>query len=178
MEQIVYFSGKVKELNKFLRMLYTIPGKIVAVDIDNSLINVNKELERLGYDINLYPNPELTEDFWTSREGVDILLNAELISITVNFAASFIKLGAEVVFVTSRSEELKLLTEEWLQKYFPGFEVYFTKEKHLLDADIYLEDDPQQIQKIISLNKTVLIPEWPYNRDLFKVFEKAIYYNI
>ncbi|HHW56447.1 MAG TPA: hypothetical protein GXX15_02015 [Clostridia bacterium] len=176
MEQIVYFSGKVKELNKFLKMLYTIHGKIVAVDIDNTLINVNKELKKTGYNINLYPNPELTEDFWVSEEGINILFNAGLIPTTTKFIATFITLGAEVVFVTSRNLKLKALTEEWVRKYFPGFEVYFTKEKHLLDADIYCEDDPQQIQKLISLNKTVIIPEWPYTKD-FRVYKNAILYS-
>ncbi|MDI3519238.1 MAG: hypothetical protein PWQ34_1385 [Caldanaerobacter sp.] len=178
MKQVAYFSGKVKDLPKFLNLLYNAEGKIVAFDIDNTLINVNKRLEEIGYNTVLYPNPKLTENFWTTVEGTNILLGAEPILSSLKLLITFLNLGAEVVFATSRSMELKSLTERWVEKYFPGFEVYFTKEKHLLKADIYLEDDPQQIQKLLSLNKTVLIPEWPYNLGLFETFKNAIYYSI
>ncbi|MDP9750388.1 5' nucleotidase, NT5C type [Thermoanaerobacter pentosaceus] len=178
MKQVAYFSGKVKDLPKFLNLLYNVKGKIIAFDVDNTLINVNKRLEEIGYSTVLYPNPELTEDFWTTVEGASILLGAEPIPSSLKLLTTFINLNAEVVFVTSRSRELKSLTERWAEKYFPGIEVYFTKEKYQLDADIYVEDDPHQIQKLIFLNKTVLIPKWPYNLNLFKGFENAIYYNI
>jgi len=178
MKQLVYFSGKIKELDKFLKILSTITGKIIAFDIDNTLINVNKELQRLGYDISSYPNPALTEDFWVHEEGINILFSADLIPTTTKFVATFSMLNAEIVFVTSRSPRLKTFTENWVKKYFPGFEVYFTKEKYQLDADIYVEDDPRQIQKLISLNKTILVPEWPYNQNLFKGLKNVIYYKV
>jgi len=178
MKQIIYFSGKIKELDKFLKILYTVNGKIVAFDIDNTLINVNKEIQRLGYDINSYPNPTLTEDFWVYEEGINILFNAAFVPTTIKFIATFSTLNAEIVFVTSRSPKLKTFTENWIKKYFPGFEVYFTKEKYQLDADIYVEDDPRQIQKLISLNKTILVPEWPYNQNLFKGLKNVIYYKV
>ncbi|MBT1280266.1 HAD family acid phosphatase [Thermoanaerobacter sp. CM-CNRG TB177] len=178
MKQVAYFSGKVKDLPKFLNLLYSVEGKIIAFDIDNTLINVNKRLEEMGYNTVLYPNPELTEDFWTTVEGTSILLGAEPIPGSLKLLTTFINLGAEVVFVTSRNRELKFLTEKWAEKYFPGIEVYFTKEKHRLDADIYVEDDPVQIKQILNTNKLVLIPKWPYNLDLFETFENAVYYNI
>ena len=178
MKQVAYFSGKVKDLPKFLNLLYNVKSRIVAFDIDNTLINVNKRLEEIGYNTVLYPNPELTEDFWTTVEGTSILLGAEPIPSSLKLLTTFINLDAEVVFVTGRSRELKSLTEKWAEKYFPGIEVYFTKEKHQLDADVYVEDDPVQIKQILTINKLVLIPRWPYNRDLFEVFENAIYYHI
>ena len=177
MEHIVYFSGKIKELHKFLKLLQKIDGKIIAVDIDNTLVNVNENLEKWGYDITVYPNPQLSENFWISVKGFEILFSSRFIPITISFIKSFTELGAEVVFVTSRSRELEKYTKDWAEKHLPGFEVYFTKEKHLIDADIYVEDDPYQIQKLISLNKTVLVPEWPYNQ-LFKTSENVIYYKI
>ncbi|MBT1280259.1 hypothetical protein VTU32_08230 [Thermoanaerobacter sp. CM-CNRG TB177] len=178
MKDLIYFSGKVKDLNRFIQLLYTSTSKIVAVDIDNTLIDTNREIQRLGYDISVYPNPELTADFWNTIEGINILFNAEPIKHTIKILLSFIGFGAEIVLVTSREQSLELLTRDWVSKFLPGFEVYFLKDKHQLDADIYFEDDPYQIEKIISLNKYVMVPRWPYNKGLFEGFRNVIYYDI
>ncbi|ERM91244.1 hypothetical protein O163_11470 [Caldanaerobacter subterraneus subsp. yonseiensis KB-1] len=178
MKGLIYFSGRIKDLDKFMKLLYTMDKKIVAVDIDNTLVNVNGELEKRGYDINIYPHPDLTEKFWESLEGIKILYNAKPIISTIKTVNTFINFGAEVVIVTSRNIKLKKLTEDWIKRYHEGEpKIYFTKEKHQLDADIYVEDDPAQITKLITLGKTVVIPEWPYNQQ-FKDINNTIYYKI
>ncbi|WP_028991443.1 5' nucleotidase, NT5C type [Thermoanaerobacter thermocopriae] len=178
MKDLIYFSCRVKDLDKFIKLLYTMEGKIIAVDIDNTLANVNSELEKRGYSTNVYPHPELTEKFWETLEGITTLYNAKPIFSTIKTVNTFINFGAEVVIVTSRNIKLKKLTEDWIKRYFKNEpEIYFTKEKHQLDADVYFEDDPAQIKTLITINKTVIIPEWPYNQG-FKDIDNTIYYKI
>ena len=46
---------EIKGMDLFLNILSKARGKIIAVDIDNTLANVNRELIRLGYSIKKYP---------------------------------------------------------------------------------------------------------------------------
>jgi hypothetical protein len=154
-------------------------GKIVCVDIDNVVADVNAQLALKGYDISVYPNPELTYDFWRTYEGLDILYKARKIQSTCEILQALDNAGAEIYFATGRDFALKELTESWLQNngIWNGDEVYFSTSKHFLDADIYIEDDPFQIARIISTQKPVIIPEWEYNKD-FADFSNVYYYKL
>ena len=178
MINIVYFNGKVKDLKKFTNILTNVKGKLVCCDIDNTLANVNAQLLKAGYNISQYPNPALNQDFWTSYEGLDILIKAQKIKNTSKILDVLDELGADIFFATSRNIRLKELTRKWIdkQKIWNFHEIYFTVSKHILEADIYIEDDPIQISKLLSIGKPVLIPSWQYNQGFEN--KNAIYFNI
>lgn len=178
MINIMYFSGKVKDLRKFTNILTNVKGKLICCDIDNTLADVNTQLKKAGYDISKYPNPVLDQDFWTSYEGLDILIKAQKIKNTCKILDVLDELGADVFFATSRDIRLKTLTRKWVekQKIWNKHAIYFTASKHILEADVYIEDDPQQISKLLSIGKPVLIPSWRYNQGFES--KNAIYFNI
>lgn len=178
MINIMYFNGKVKDLRKFTNILTNVKGKLICCDIDNTLADVNTQLKKAGYDTSQYPNPALNDDFWTSYEGLDILIKAQKIKNTSKILNVLDELGADIFFSTSRDIRLKQLTRKWIekQKIWNFHEIYFTASKHILEADVYVEDDPQQISKLLSIGKPVLIPQWQYNQGFDN--ENAIYFNI
>lgn len=178
MINIMYFSGKVKDLRKFTNILTNVKGKLICCDIDNTLADVNTQLKKARYDISKYPNPVLDQDFWTSYEGLDILIKAQKIKNTCKILNVLDELGADIFFATSRDIRLKELTRKWIEKQdiYNEHAIYFTASKHILEADVYLEDDPQQISKLLSIGKPVLIPSWQYNQGFDN--ENAIYFNI
>lgn len=185
MEKLTYFNGKIKDAKNFLNLLEKLEifftqqnkGKFVCVDLDNTFVNTNKELKKRGYDISVYPHPELTEDFWLTYEGLDVLIKAKPIKTTfLIFDTLYKNFNAEIFFTTSRNERLKDLTYAWMLKNRIEANIYFTKNKLQLDADIYIEDDPAVIRELLINNKTVLIPTWEYNKDI--EHPNAIHFNI
>ncbi|MBE0069231.1 5' nucleotidase, NT5C type [Thermoanaerobacterium thermosaccharolyticum] len=178
MINIMYFSGKVKDLRKFTNILTNVKGKLICCDIDNTLADVNTQLKKAGYDISKYPNPVLDQDFWTSYEALQMFIKAQKIKNTCKILDVLEELGADIFFATSRDIKLKQLTRKWIDKQgiWNFHEIYFTVSKHILEADVYVEDDPEQISKLLSLGKPVLIPSWQYNQGFDN--ENAIYFNI
>ncbi|MEG6569110.1 5' nucleotidase, NT5C type [Thermoanaerobacterium thermosaccharolyticum] len=178
MTNIMYFNGKVKDLKKFTSLLTNVKSKLVCCDIDNTLANVNAQLLKAGYDTSQYPNPALNDDFWTSYEGFEILIKAQKIKNTSKILDVLDELGADIFFATSRDMRLKELTRKWIEKngIYNEHTIYFTATKHILEADIYIEDNPEQISKLLSIDKPVLIPSWQYNQGFDN--ENAIYFNI
>jgi len=180
----IYFKGDVKNAKKFNSLLESLEietqnkkTKLVCVDIDNTLANVNNELKKLGYDINIYPNPFIDNDFWLNFEGQMLLFNAELIKTTLAILNTlYHNFDVEIFFATSRPLDLIDITYAWLIKNNIMADVYFTKNKPQLDADIYIEDEPTTIEKLINLQKTVLVPKWPYNAHIESPL--AIHYDI
>lgn len=179
----VFFKGDVKNAKKFTNLLEKLAvetkakTRLVCVDIDNTLANVNKELNKLGYDINIYPNPFIDKKFWLNFEGQMLLFNAELITTTLAIINSiYTNFNTEIFFATARPLELMDITYAWLIKNNILGEVYFTENKLQIDADIYLEDDPFIIEKLLENQKTVLIPKWSYNRHIEHT--SAIHYDI
>lgn len=176
MKSIAYFCGKVKYARKFTSLLETVQGKIVICDIDNTVADVNGVLRRLGYDVSVYPNPKLNDDFWLSFEGIEVLMSAEPFVSTLQMLVTLQNAGAEVYLATSRSRYLMPATYIWLAKNGVKTDtVYFTPDKLSLEGDIYIEDDPAQIKRLLSAGKTVLIPEQPYNQRIRH--RKAIYFT-
>jgi hypothetical protein len=178
MVSIIYFNGKVKDFKRFTSLLTNIKGKLVCCDIDNTLADINTQLLRAGHDISKYPNPALNQDFWTSYVGLDILNKAKKIRSTSKILSTFDKLGADVFFATSRDIKLRELTRRWIerQKIYNKHTIYFTATKNILEADVYIEDNPNEITKLLSTGKPVLIPSWRYNQGFDD--ENAIYFNI
>jgi uncharacterized HAD superfamily protein len=153
------------DISRYLSVMSNIRRKIVCVDIDNTIANTNTELERMGHDVKKYPNPKLGEDFWFSREGLTVLTKAEPIRETMSVVRLMDKLGAEIIFATARHIALARITEEWLARYRLAKPVFYVHSKLLAEADVYIEDSPAEIRRLLQAGLTVLVPEWPYNNS-------------
>ncbi len=158
---------EIKGMDLFLNILSKARGKIIAVDIDNTLANVNRELIRLGYSIKKYP-AKLPRGFWETKDGIRLLQNARPIPETVALINLFRDAGAEVIYGTARSPIMRDITESWLISNGLEGEVFYVHNKTLIEADIYVEDSPQEIKRILKLGAKVIVPEWPYNRAFHK----------
>lgn len=179
----IFFKGDVKNARKFTNLLEKLEietktkTKLVCIDIDNTLANVNRELEKLGYNIDIYPNPFIDKNFWLNFEGQMLLFNAQPITTTLAIMNTiYTNFDVEIFFATARPLELIDITYAWLIKNNILGEVYFTENKLQIDADIYIEDDPFTIEKLLKNQKTVLIPSWSYNRHI--KHPSAIHYDI
>jgi uncharacterized HAD superfamily protein len=160
---VIKTTLELKNFNLFLSLLSKTKGKIVCVDIDNTLANINFLLKKLGYSIKKYP-AKLPAGFWETHTGIKLLQEAQPIPETIAVINLFRDAGAEVVFATARGPELARITEEWLTAHRLEGEVFYVHSKTLVEADVYVEDSPQEIRRILKLGSKVLVPEWPYNR--------------
>lgn len=177
---MVFYAGKKNDYIKYMITLSELKGKTACIDIDNTLSDVNTELKKRGYDISIYPHPELNEEFWKSPYGKQLLSAALPIKNTLRLVQSLKNAGCNLVFATSRPPVLAGITYDWINKNIKPLwqknSVIFTKNKTALNADIYVEDDPFEILRIIKANKAVFIPRWPYNEDILA--PKLVYYNV
>lgn len=151
---------------RYMRVMSGISGKIVCVDIDNTIANTNEELARMGYNTNRYPAKEINGEFWFSRDGLAALVKAKPIRETLSIIKLMEKMKAEVVFATARHIALAHTTENWLAQYQLSKPVFYVHNKLLVEADVYIEDSPAEIEGLIKVGKTVLVPEWPYNAGI------------
>ena len=60
--------------------------------------------------------------------------------------------GHELVLVSAQRPHCEEPTEEWLQRWgFVGFdEIHFTKNKHLIDVDVLIDDSPEKLETFDS----------------------------
>lgn len=184
----IFFAGKNTEYRKYLNLLKKVDRKIVCVDIDNTICDTNSELAKLGlFDVTKYPAP-IPEDFWTSEKGLGIYSTARPIKNTLRIAATLASLGATVTIATKRPPSALATTLNWFIKnkipqiFYPQDQavpqIMFVNTKLEAEADIYIEDDPTEIQKLIDNNKIVLVPEWHYNVNLMSLNPQLIYFEI
>lgn len=163
----MYYSGKITDISKYLNLLKNIKGKIVACDLDNTLVNTNFELKKYGFDITHYPIEELDDKFWLSAFGNEIMYNAEPIKTILKCLFSMQEAGGEIIFCTQRSEALENLTYSWFRRnhLFTNM-IRFVNTKKAVNADIFIEDNPKEIKELLSINKIVIVPTWEYNKDI------------
>ena len=57
--------------------------------------------------------------------------------------------GHELILVSAQREHCKELTDAWLQRWgFVGWDgIQFTKEKHLVDVNVLIDDSPEKLEK-------------------------------
>lgn len=165
---MLYFSGKAKDILKYIELLKYSKGKTICCDIDNTLANTNKMLKQKGYDIDNYPVIGVNKDFWTDKKGIEILFYAEVIRPTAKMLKTFEQYGAKIVFATTRESVLDTLTKNWFRMngILGDIQIHFVKSKNEVKADIYFEDNPEDIEQLLSAGKKVIIPTWKYNEGI------------
>jgi len=71
---------------------------------------------------------------------------------------------------------------EWLEKYDIQFdELCFSSRKEIIDCDVYLDDDPICIERLLEHNKRIVIRDQAWNRhisDIERVKSLADFYDL
>lgn len=86
---------------------------------------------------------------------------------------TLLKDGHEVYFVTARTGDVSMFeTIAWVKKHFPRIDVHtnliFMHNKHLISADVIIDDKPENLEKYHELYPKALkfAIEYPYNKHL------------
>lgn len=147
----------------------------VAVDICNTIANVNLELLRCFKTITFekYPFPEVSRDFFVTGEGLRIFRKAEAFPEAANVLNELSGRGYQIVYVTSRSRRAEFITKRWLEIHrFPKGPVFFVSQDKKADfaarkeIALFFEDDPYTAAAMLAAGIKVLLKDWPYNRHI------------
>lgn len=154
-------------------------SKIVICDIDNTVANVNQELEKRGYRTDVYPSPIPQEVL----HDPDIYMEAEPIYPVIEKLKSFHANNFNIVYLTARNYLLKGITRLWLEKHkLTSREIKMTggrpKGEFLLELFdtmswdireiVVIDDAPHEIKSYLSVmpDVSLYIPDWEYNRHI------------
>jgi hypothetical protein len=78
--------------------------------------------------------------------------------------SSLIARGCDVVILTDQPNKQTIeFTAQWINKYLGYSEIHFTPDKHLVPCDIYLDDAPHHIMKMVDSGKNIYVQNRPWN---------------
>lgn len=147
---------------------------MVVSDIDNTLADINEYLYRI-FDVprNTYPAP-IPKGFWSSKTGLTVFQEAAPIPWAAECLRGLAERLGGLAYVTCRPPAAEFVTRRWLKLHsFPDGPVFFcadAQEKlstaQSLGAALVLEDDPVAAKLYAKAGMAVLLPDWPYNRDV------------
>ncbi len=148
-------------------------NKIIAVDICNTLADVEKELKvRLGRkpDLTQYFHPGLAGKPNYFKEHLDIFLNARPLDDSVKVLRELSNKNV-IVYITARPKVAEFVTRLWLRKNnYPSGKLFFSKNKSTLakqlNVDIAIDDAPSEIDSYIKNGFVTLTVKQPYNIGL------------
>lgn len=155
---------------------------IVLIDMDNTMANVNRELQKKGYITDVYPSPVPKGVF----EDGSIFREAKPIQPVIDVIRALKKdKGNHFIYITARSSKEKIhkITREWIDNLVGlSFPILYTNGlskgkvlKEKLGKDwikkynwTIFEDAPHEIISYQSLpvDITFYIPEWKYNAHI------------
>lgn len=153
-------------------------NKRIAVDICNTLADVNRELEkRFGPvpDPNMYFHPSVKDIPNFFSDNLDVFLNAEPIKNSIyelNILARF----NHVVYITARPKTAYFVTKRWLQvNGYPLCPIIFTRDKvkaaKKFGIEIAIDDSPYDIEEYLKSGIKVYIKKQSYNKAYPNRFE-------
>ncbi len=147
----------------------------VAVDICNTIANVNLELLRHFETITFdkYPFPEVSRDFFLTGEGLRIFRKAEAFPGAADVLNKLSGRECQIVYVTSRSRTAEFITKRWLEIHrFPKGPVFFVSQDKKADfaarkeIALFFEDEPYTAAAMLAAGIKVFLKDWPYNRHV------------
>ena len=145
--------------------------KVAAVDICNTLADVNSIVELFFGKSENYPNKDIPTDFfqknlWIFKEAVPLVGSVDYLN---KLADTY-----SIVYVTARPIQAHTITEYWLKKhgYHEGQLYFVTKDKYgylkscELEPSIAFEDSPGECNIYIENGVNVHVPAYNYNQKL------------
>lgn len=145
---------------------------MIAVDICNTLADINSAVSRMVGPFKSYPAP-IPAEFWPSPAGLRVFRDAKPLGDAARvFYGLAGRLGG-ITYVTSRPKEAEFVTRWWLaENVFPKGKIIFCDRREKpdvyasLDPFLIAEDDPEVVSALAGLGIPVLVPQWDYNRGL------------
>lgn len=113
-------------------------------------------------------------DFWSWADRVpDFWVNVPPISGAMGGVLELLKAKHDVCVVTHRHEKASLQTKAWLERYWPlGKDrhqrlplVHHTKDKGAIDCQLYVDDGPKVLNKMVEQGRPCIKFSYPYNAD-------------
>lgn len=147
-------------------------NKVVFVDVDNTLADLNTELKEKGYRTDIYPSP-IPESVFTYI----FYALAYPILLVIEHVISLYKKGDEIVYITARLPEFDSVTKQWLRRHgLPKGTLIHThgKPKGPLVKEMgykviaAIDDSPLEIRSYVETFPDIemYIPEWEYNTHI------------
>lgn len=121
---------------------------------------------------NFFPIKEKIYDFFVENAEDIFFINSPPIKNAYKGVSYLRSMGFKIIITTSQREETLQPTIRWLKKHKIFFnELYNTNEKHLVNFDVHIDDNPEQITKIVNANKKVIIFSTLQNKNIDKNIE-------
>jgi len=154
------------------------PRTPVAVDICNTLADINGEIEKVfGANPNpsRYYYPGVTSEFF--RNNLWVFEKAAAYKGAAK-ALTKISLYYEIVYITARPVEAQSVTIEWLKRNgFPRGRIIFTTTKPViakaLGVKAAFDDAPHEIDGYLAAGIPVFVKKQPYNMAYPNIFDWA-----
>lgn len=152
--------------------------KIIAVDICNTLADINSEIQKV-YGASpvpsVYHHPKVNPEFF--RNNLWIFEKANPFTGAAEQLTEISK-TYKIIYITARPKAAQEVTIEWLQKNnFPKGIVFFTTKKAILAKSLgvmaAIEDAPNEIEGYISKGIPVIVKKQPYNTAYRNLFDWA-----
>lgn len=145
---------------------------MIAVDICNTLADINSAVRRIVGPFKHYPAP-IPAGFWTSPEGLRVFRDAQPMGDAARVLNGLARQLGGVTYVTSRPKKAEFITRRWLKEnVFPRGKIIFCERQEKaavyasLNPRLIAEDDPEVVTALAGLGIPVLVPQWDYNRGL------------
>lgn len=143
----------------------------VAIDICNTIVDINGFLERRGFHRNpgAYFFNGLPADYF--KKNLDVFLKAKPIDGAVEALHRFVDKGNEIVYLTARPEEAHEVTLENLFEIngFPKGEVVHSMDKaedfKRLGCTYAIDDAPHEIENYVLAGCSVVVFNKDYNKQ-------------
>lgn len=109
------------------------------------------------------------DTFWAwAMQVPDFWLRMEPIRGALGGIYHLLRMGHEFVVITHRHESAQAETEEWLHRHWPhrGHELpeqHYAVDKGLVDCDLWIDDAPHVISRLMDAEKHVVKYDRPYN---------------
>lgn len=115
---------------------------------------------------------ESKEDFvesFTAAEQEGLYLNLNIYDNASETIQELKNYGFDIKVITARNAVFNKHTSEWFKKHLGKMPRIYNAGKNkekVENVDVYIEDSPEVIQRLIRNKKNVLVMDQPYNRDL------------
>lgn len=155
---------------------------IVAIDVDGVLRNFTDKLIEVyqrenpshtvkpitAWDLSMFFH--IGNDIWDfafSKHAKEIFEDAHAYPGASSFTKHLIIMGHKIIIVTTQPRGNEVHTINWLIKNDIQYDsIAFTKDKHIIDADIFLDDSPDNIRKLREYGKFAVVMRRPWNEHI------------
>ena len=149
---------------------------LIAVDICNTLADVNEVLEKaIGHNPipSSYYHPNLPDNYF--KENLWVFAHANPIEYSKEVLYKLSQKN-KIIYITARPIEAKAITIDWMNRFgYPGGKIIFERNKAAIakeiGVDLAIDDAPHEIESYIRAGIGVLVKQQPYNIKYSNRFE-------